>query len=258
MSRSARQASPLAAVVAATVTAGAFLTACGAASPPDPAQPAATVTVTASHSDAASPPAPSAPTRSPVPSPPPAAPTSSAAPVSTVAPGLPASPAQPASPGSPGAPGSPAKPGSVGPAGCLTSALRATLGAAEGTAGSAYQVIVLANVSGKTCALYGYPGVSFVSGVGGSQIGKDAARDRTTAPKVVTLAPGHSGSFALRVVDAAALPAASCDPVTANWLKIFPPENTAALYVGYPARACASKTATILTTRAVTEGTSGG
>jgi len=242
MSRSARQATPLAAVVAVTVSAGAFLAACGAASSPDPPQPAGTVTVTASDGNVASPPAPS---RSPVPSPSPAAPTSSASPVATVVPALPAAPAPPA------------KPGSVGPAGCLTSALRATLGAAQGTAGSAYQVIVLANISGKTCALYGYPGVSFVSGVGGSQIGKDAARDRTTAPKVVTLAPGHRGSFALRVVDAAALPAANCDPVTANWLKIFPPENTAALYVGYTAHACASKTATILTTRAVTEGTSG-
>ena len=157
----------------------------------------------------------------------------------------------------PALPGSPGKPGPVGPAGCLTSALRATLGAAQGTAGSAYQVIVLANRSGRTCALYGYPGVSFVSGVGGSQIGKDAARDRTVPPKVVTLAPGQSGSFALRVVDTGALPAASCDPVTANWLEIFPPENAAALYVGYTARACASKTASILTTRAVTEGTSG-
>jgi Protein of unknown function (DUF4232) len=239
MSRSARQATPLAAAVAVTISAGAFLAGCGAASSPDPAQPAGTVTVTASNGGVASPTAPSAPTRSPVPSPSPAASTSSASPVSTVA------------------PAPPAKPGSVGPAGCLTSALRATLGAAEGTAGSAYQVIVLANISGKTCALYGYPGVSFVTGVGGSQIGKDAARDRTTAPKVVTLAPGQSGSFALRVVDAAALPTASCDPVTAKWLKIFPPENTAALYVGYAARACAGKTATILTTRAVTEGTSG-
>ena len=248
MSRSARQATPLAAAVAVTVSAGAFLAGCGAASPPDPAQPAGTVTVTASNSGVASPTAPSAPTRSPAPSPSPAAPTSFASPVSTVAPG---------SPGSPGSPEAPGKPGSVGPAGCLTSALRATLGAAQGTAGSAYQVIVLANISGKTCALYGYPGVSFVTGVGGSQIGKDAARDRTTAPKVVTLAPGQSGSFALRVVDAAALPTASCDPVTAKWLKIFPPENTAALYVGYNARACASKSATILTTRAVTEGTSG-
>jgi hypothetical protein len=245
MSRSARQATPLAAVVAVTVIAGASLAACGSAGPPDPAQPAGTVTVTTSDTNGASPPAPSGPTRSPATSPSPAAPTSSASPVSTVVPALPASPA------------APANPGSVGPAGCLTSALRATLGAAQGTAGSAYQVIVLANISGKTCALYGYPGVSFVSGVGGSQIGKDAARDRTTAPKVVTLAPGHSGSFALRVVDAAALPAASCDPVTANWLKIFPPENTTALYVGYTAHACASKTASILTTRAVTEGTSG-
>ena len=239
MSRSARQATPLAAAVAVTISAGAFLAGCGAASSPDPAQPAGTVTVTASNGGVASPTAPSAPTRSPVPSPSPAASTSSASPVSTVA------------------PAPPAKPGSVGPAGCLTSALRATLGAAQGTAGSAYQVIVLANISGKTCALYGYPGVSFVSGVGGSQIGKDAARDRTTAPKVVTLAPGQNGSFALRVVDTAALPAASCDPVTAKWLKIYPPENTTALYVGYTAHACASKTATVLTTRAVVEGTSG-
>jgi hypothetical protein len=242
MSRSARPATPLAAAVAVTVSAGAFLAGCGAGSSPDPAQPAGTVTVTASNSSVASPTAPSGPTRSPVPSPSPAASTSSASPVSTVAPAPPASPA---------------KPGSVGPAGCLTSALRATLGAAQGTAGSAYQVIVLANISGKTCALYGYPGVSFVTGIGGSQIGKDAARDRTTAPKVVTLASGQSGSFALRVVDAAALPTASCDPVTLRWLKIFPPENTAALYVGYTAHACASKTATILTTRAITEGTSG-
>src|ERR1700722_18697900 len=248
MSRYPRQATPLAAVVAVTVSAGALLTACGAASSPDPAQPAATVTVSASNSSDASQAAPSTATRSPVSSPSPAAPTRSASPVSTVAPALPASPASPASP---------AKPGSVGPAGCLTSALRATLGAAQGTAGSAYQVIVLANISGKTCALYGYPGVSFVSAVGGSQIGKDAARDRATAPKVVTLAPGQRRRFALRVVDAGALPAASCDPVTANWLKIFPPENTAALYVGYTAHACASKTATILTTRAVTEGTGG-
>jgi len=245
MSRSARQVTPLTAAVAVTVIAGASLTACGAASSPDPAQPAGTVTVTASTSGVASQPVPSGPTRSPAPPPSPAAPTSSALPVSTVAPGLPASPA------------SPAQPGSVGPAGCLTSALRATLGAAQGTAGSAYQVIVLANVSGKTCALYGYPGVSFVSGTGGSQIGKDAARDRAVAPRVVTLAPGQRGSFALRVVDAAALPAANCDPVTVHWLKIFPPENTAALYVGYTAHACASKTATILTTRAVAEGTGG-
>ena len=42
MSRSARQATPLAAVVAVTVSAGALLTACGAANSPDPAQPTAT------------------------------------------------------------------------------------------------------------------------------------------------------------------------------------------------------------------------
>jgi hypothetical protein len=242
MSRSARPAASLAAVAAVTVITGAFLTACGSASSPDPAQPAATVTVTAAPTGVASQPASSAPATSP------ATPTSPASPVSTVSPGSPASTKPPASSG---------KPGSVGPSGCLTSGLRASLGGAQGAAGSAYQVIVLANTSGKTCALYGYPGVSFVSGVGGAQIGAAATRDRSVAAKVVTLAPGQRGSFALRVVNAGTLPDASCHPVSASWLKIFPPENTAALYVGYTARACANAAATILSTRAVTEGTGG-
>jgi hypothetical protein len=242
MSRSARPAASLAAVAAVTVITGAFLTACGSASSPDPAQPAATVTVTAAPTGVASQPASSAPATSP------ATPTSPASPVSTLSPGSPASTKPPASPG---------KPGSVGPAGCLTSGLRASLGGAQGAAGSAYQVIVLANTSGKTCALYGYPGVSFVSGVGGAQIGAAATRDRSVAAKVVTLAPGQRGSFTLRVVNAGTLPDASCHPVSASWLKIFPPENTAALYVGYTARACAGTATAILSTRAVTEGTGG-
>ena len=242
MPRSARPAAPLAAVAAVTVITGAFLTACGSASSPDPAHPAATVTVTAAPTGVASQPASSAPAASP------ATPTRPAPPTSTVSPGSPASTKPPASPG---------KPGSVGPAGCLTSGLRASLGGAQGAAGSAYQVIVLANTSGKTCALYGYPGVSFVSGVGGAQIGAAATRDRSVAAKVVTLAPGQRGSFTLRVVNAGTLPAASCRPVSASWLKIFPPENTAALYVGYTARACAGTATAILSTRAVTEGTGG-
>jgi hypothetical protein len=245
MSRSARPAASLAAVAAVTVITGAFLTACGAAGSPDPAQPAATVTVTAAPTGVASQPASSAPATPPVT---PTSPTSPASPVSTVSPGSPASAKPPASPG---------KPGSVGPAGCLTSGLRASLGAAQGAAGSAYQVVLLANTSGKTCALYGYPGVSFVSAVGGAQIGAAATRDRSIAAKVVTLAPGQRGSFTLRVVNTGTLPADSCRPVAASWLKIFPPENTAALYVGYAARACSSATATILSTRAVTEGTGG-
>jgi hypothetical protein len=105
MSRSARQAAPLASVVAVTVITGALLTACGAASSPDPAQPVATVTVTPTSTGVASQPASPAPPGSPLPS------------ASTAPPASPASPASPVSPASTLSPGSP---GSVGPAGCLT------------------------------------------------------------------------------------------------------------------------------------------
>ncbi len=64
-----------------------------------------------------------------------------------------------------------------GPPPCATSALRASVptGQGNGAAGSSYYPIVFTNVSGASCTLYGYPGVSFVTGVGGSQIGIPAA-----------------------------------------------------------------------------------
>jgi hypothetical protein len=217
-----RQARPLIAASAVLVSTVALLAACGTASSQDPPQSVVTVTVTPS---AAQPDTP-APSHSASPVPPPSA-------------------------------AVPAKPSSGGSANCLTSSLRAVLGPAQGTAGSAYQVVNLANVSRASCTLSGFPGVSFVSGIGGSQVGKAAARDRTTPRKVVTLAPGQSGSFVLRIVDTGTLPASSCAPVTVHWLKIFPPASTAALYLSYTARACSNETASVLSTRVVTDGSGG-
>jgi hypothetical protein len=220
-----RQARPLIAASAVLVSAVAFLAGCGSASSQDPPQSVVTVTATPSEAQPIT-----------------AIPSHSASPVPLTSPTSPASSVKP----SPG-----------GSANCLTSALRAALGPAQGAAGSAYQVVNLANISRASCTLYGFPGVSFVTGIGGSQIGKAAARDRTTPRKVVTLAPGQSGSFVLRIVNTGTLPTSACVPVTVHWLKIFPPASTAALYLSYTARACSDETASILTTRVVTDGTGG-
>lgn len=54
------------------------------------------------------------------------------------------------------------------------------LGDSDGAAGTIYQTVILTNESSKTCDLYGYPGVSFVTGAGGHQIGAPATRSLPT------------------------------------------------------------------------------
>jgi Protein of unknown function (DUF4232) len=127
-----------------------------------------------------------------------------------------------------------------GPASCATSALHVDLGQGNGAAGSTYVPIHFTNQSSTACTMYGFPGVSFVTGVGGSQIGASAGEDTSTARRVVTLAPGGKATAVLRIVVAQNFPTAKCKPVTTHWLKVYPPGQTAALYVKFTSAACSS------------------
>jgi hypothetical protein len=145
-----------------------------------------------------------------------------------------------------------------GPPPCATSALRAAVPTGHGNAaaGSSYYPIVFTNGSSASCTLYGYPGVSFVTGVGGGQIGIPATENPTNPRKLITLAPGQSGHAELQVVNAANYPPADCGLVTAHWLRIYPPNQTAPLYASFTAQAC-TKPRTILTVQTVQPGASG-
>jgi Protein of unknown function (DUF4232) len=140
----------------------------------------------------------------------------------------------------PPATGSTSSPHAAGPAPCATSGLSVKLGAGNGAAGSTFVPIVFTNTSGSSCSLFGYPGVSFVTGQGGSQIGLAAQRDSTQPAQNIVLAAGGVAHAVLRVVQAANFPAASCQIATASTLKIFPPEQTAPLYLAYSAKTCSS------------------
>ncbi len=156
-----------------------------------------------------------------------------------------------------GSPSPTSAPAPSGPPPCATSALRVSVAASQGAAaGSSYYPIVLTNVSGAACTLYGYPGVSFVTGVGGSQIGMPATENPAHPRQLITLAPGQAGHAELQVVNAENYPPANCGPVTAHWLKVYPPNQTAPLYAGFAAQAC-TKPRTILTVQTVQSGTSG-
>jgi hypothetical protein len=176
----------------------------------------------------------------------------------------------PSSAASSGGAGTGAAPGSSTPAGapssrssatgglaaCSTSALSVSLASDQGTgaAGSTDVPINFTNTSGAACTLYGYPGVSFVTGPGGSQIGAPATRAPNVSSVSVTVAAHATAHAWLQVAEAGNYPAATCHPVTANWLKVYPPGNTAAAYIGHSFSACSSAKVTILSVMPVRTG----
>ena len=158
------------------------------------------------------------------------------------------------------APSSPAPasshPAALGPRPCATRALGAKTGISQGAAGSTYVQIVFTNISGTTCTLYGYPGVSFAGGSPVSQVGLAATEDSATSRQLVTLAPGAVASALLRIVHAQNFPSARCHLVTATYLQVYPPNQTTPIYISYSSAACA-KPVHLLTVDAVRPGSGG-
>jgi hypothetical protein len=143
-------------------------------------------------------------------------------------------------------------------ASCVSSDLQAKLGQAQGAAGTFYQVVVLTNTSSAACSLYGYPGVSFVTGVGGHVIGAPATRNTAIGDVLVMLQPGAQASTLVGVEDVGALPPSKCDVGKADWLQVYAPGDTGALYVQYSAQVCTNASQTFMRVGAVHAGTNGG
>jgi hypothetical protein len=92
----------------------------------------------------------------------------------------------------------------------------------------------LQNIGSSSCTVYGYPGVSWVAGADGHQVGAAAERQSDnsgSAEQTVTLAPGALASAPLDIVDAAVIPASECKPVPVLGLRVYPPGETSALFL---------------------------
>lgn len=137
---------------------------------------------------------------------------------------------------------------------CATSELAASLGQGNGAAGSTIIPLEFRNTSGSACTLYGYPGVSFVTGPGGSQIGTSASEDNATPRTLVTLSPGSTVHALLQVAVAQNYPPSKCHLVQVHWLRIFPPGQTAPLYVKFNSATCTAKSIRVLAVQTVAPG----
>jgi hypothetical protein len=124
------------------------------------------------------------------------------------------------------------------PGRCSTTQLAAQLGSAEGAAGTIYYQLVFRNTSGAACFVQGYAGVSFVAGADGHQVGAAATRVAGSAPNVM-LSPQQEAIATLAIVDATNF-GSPCGLTAVLGLRVYPPDETAALFVPDTNKACAN------------------
>jgi hypothetical protein len=128
---------------------------------------------------------------------------------------------------------------------CVTSGLDVWLNTqGSGAAGHTYYFLNFTNLSGSTCTLYGYPGVSAVT-LTGTQLGSAASRSGASE-HTVTLANGATTHALVGVVNPGVIPASQCHPVTAAGLRVYPPNQTKSKVAPYPFTACAKSGAAYL------------
>ncbi len=120
----------------------------------------------------------------------------------------------------------------------------------NGAAGSLFYNLNFTNLSGHTCTLRGYPGVSAIN-LSGHRIGAAASKDNGVATHTVTLRNGQMATSELRIVENGDFPASICGPVTAAGLRVFAPNSTSSKTIPFPFGACSKPGSSVLTVRVV-------
>jgi hypothetical protein len=128
--------------------------------------------------------------------------------------------------------------GAAGTPRCTSAELTVTLGPSEGAAGSVYRPLVFANTGNRTCELTGFPGVSYVAGDDGHQIGPAAEMSGPRGGEV-RMTPGGSSAAQLQLVQVLNFDPAVCRPTPVRGLRIYPPGETASLFVPMDGTGCA-------------------
>ncbi|MQA07962.1 MAG: DUF4232 domain-containing protein [Pseudonocardiaceae bacterium] len=122
---------------------------------------------------------------------------------------------------------------------CTAGTLRLDLVGGEGAAGTVYRSLKFTNSGGESCVIQGFPGVSYVTGDSGQQVGPAALREGTKGAPI-TLAPGSSASVDVGFTNVRNFAPADCRPTKVRGLRVYPPHDTAAMFVPFRTDGCAS------------------
>ena len=138
---------------------------------------------------------------------------------------------------------------------CTVDELSAEIADGGGGAAGSYGIaFVFTNTGDRTCTLQGWPGVSFVGGGDGTQIGASATLDRGTPHETQSLAPGGEVQALVKIVQTGGFDAASCQPTATDGFRIYPPGSVRSIFVGASGssfEACANTAVQQLSTSAL-------
>lgn len=121
---------------------------------------------------------------------------------------------------------------------CATSQLLVSVGGGSGQGANVTHTAVNFVNNRAICTLTGFPGVSFVAGTDGHQVG--AAATRSGTPRAVTLARAGVAHADLTIVAAEAFPPPKCRVTRADGLRIYPPNQKAFVVLRRGGMACSS------------------
>jgi hypothetical protein len=114
-------------------------------------------------------------------------------------------------------------------------------GQGNGAAGTIYYPLEFTNLSGHTCSMTGFPGVSAI-GRGGQQLGSPANWESGGGfgtPRTVNIAPGATVHATLAYHNVAVSTASGCDPVNNTFeLRVYPPDQRGATFAFFDLEAC--------------------
>jgi hypothetical protein len=119
----------------------------------------------------------------------------------------------------------------AGPAQCTTGQLHLSLVPGGSAAGSSYVQLVLTNTGHRACRTGGFSGVSFVGHGNGTQVGAPAVRQQPGKAHTIVLHPGQKATATLQETDALNYPRTRCHPTAVDGLRVYPPNQTASLFV---------------------------
>jgi Protein of unknown function (DUF4232) len=123
---------------------------------------------------------------------------------------------------------------------CTSGQLTSWLGVpGNAAAGSTYYQLEISNISGSSCTLYGYPGVSALRG--GHQVGSAAGRSATHPSALLTLVPGSTVHVILQIADVHNFTPSTCHPTKASALRVYAPGDFGATKFPFTFTACGKK-----------------
>ncbi|MEU5265081.1 DUF4232 domain-containing protein [Amycolatopsis sp. NPDC021455] len=122
---------------------------------------------------------------------------------------------------------------------CKAGDVQLSLGQGDAGAGSVYRPLLIKNVSAEPCTIQGFPGVSYVAGADGHQVGKDAFREGTKG-NAVKLSPGQTAAADIQFVNVQNFDPNTCQPTPVKGLRIYLPQETASNFVPSDGTGCAS------------------